>query len=126
MAMLNDEQLNEMNHILGAFNLSRKMRKMFYNLQTTLFQNNKSWLDFLEYITTINTIEEEIYKRDLKRSKYCPECNGIMGLLPVNTEPGNQTGDPDDKSVWLCSNQKCQETIFNKETVTEIQTTENY
>lgn len=47
------------------------------------------------------------------------ECNGVMLLVSVNTEPGNQTGD-DSKSVWMCQNTECMHTIYNKETVQEI------
>lgn len=47
----------------------------------------------------------------------CPNCATKMHLFPVNTQPGDQTGDASN-SQWLCS--KCLETIYNKETVKEI------
>ena len=50
----------------------------------------------------------------------CPDCPALMFAYPVNTEPGNQTDDPTDMSVWVCQNQECMHTIYNKETVDEI------
>ena len=47
--------------------------------------------------------------------KYCPECKAPMLLYEVNTQPNNQTGD-DSKSVHQCTNQKCLEQRFYKET----------
>jgi len=36
------------------------------------------------------------------RQRRCPECGKIMMLMPVNTGPGDQTGD-ESKSVWMCN-----------------------
>lgn len=49
----------------------------------------------------------------------CPECNSKMSLATVNTSAKDQTGD-DSKSVWLCPNRDCFETIYNKQSVKEI------
>jgi len=46
--------------------------------------------------------------------KQCLVCGGAMQLFPVNTISGDQTGDSQDVSVWLCRNNNCLETIYNK------------
>jgi len=48
----------------------------------------------------------------------CPECQSPVWLLPVNTGPGDQTGD-DSKSMMLCSNKECMHTIYSEKTVQE-------
>ena len=49
----------------------------------------------------------------------CPDCQAPMQILPVNTRPGDQTGD-DSKSMLLCSNKECMNTIYNQQTVQDI------
>ena len=49
----------------------------------------------------------------------CPDCQSPMQLFPVNVSPATQTND-DSKSVWLCTNKKCMNTIYNTESVEEI------
>jgi len=51
--------------------------------------------------------------------KKCPLCQASMSLLPLNFNRATVTGE-DSQSVWLCSNQECMNTIYNKETVTEL------
>jgi len=51
------------------------------------------------------------------RALKCPACETPMNVAPVNTAPGDQTGD-DSKSVWMCHN--CWETVYNLETIAEI------
>ena len=46
--------------------------------------------------------------------RYCPECKAPMLLYEVNTKPNNQTGD-DSKSVHTCTNNKCRDQVFYKE-----------
>lgn len=48
----------------------------------------------------------------------CPQCQKAMILLAVNFNAATQTGDPTDKTVWLC--RSCGEAIFNKESIKEI------
>lgn len=50
----------------------------------------------------------------------CPECPALMLLYDVNTVPGDQTGDPEEKSMWMCINQECGHTIYNSQTAEEI------
>ena len=52
--------------------------------------------------------------------KKCPDCKTHMILVPVNNTPATQTGDPSDKSQWVCNNKDCMSTIFNKQTTDEI------
>ena len=49
----------------------------------------------------------------------CPNCHSPMQSLSVNINPATQTND-NSKSVWLCTNQKCMDTIYNTESVEEI------
>ena len=52
-------------------------------------------------------------------AKKCPLCQSSMSLLSLNFSPATLTGE-DSKSVWLCSNKDCMNTIYNKESVNEI------
>ena len=49
----------------------------------------------------------------------CPVCQKRMMLLPVNVDKATKTDD-NSKSVWLCSNKECMNTIYNNESVNEI------
>ena len=53
---------------------------------------------------------------NFKRPK-CPECGAGFRLAPVNTGPRDQVGG-DYHSQWYCT--KCNNSVFNKETVQEI------
>jgi len=56
--------------------------------------------------------------RALAATLSCPDCNAPMQLLPVNISPATRTND-ESKSVWLCSNKKCMNAIYNKKSVEE-------
>jgi len=85
-----------------------------------------------EYNYTLDDVEEFIrleHERKIKDesdvnyapvTKKCPTCGSYMRLLAVNNSPSTMTGDPSDKSVWICINPLCQETIFNKFTIDEL------
>lgn len=79
--------------------------------------------DYHEYkLQEAGKIERDVLD-DLKKNNVlqdCPECPGAMLLLPVNDKPESQTGDPRDRSVWVCQNSECMETIYNEETADEI------
>jgi len=65
-------------------------------------------------------VKKEIAKSDEKPEfsiliKPCPECQTSLQILSVNHSPATQTGDPSDKSVWICP--KCGESIYNKESM---------
>jgi len=49
----------------------------------------------------------------------CPLCSSPMQLLQVNVDNATKTDD-DSKSVWLCSNKECLDTIYNNETIQDI------
>ena len=92
--------------------------------------------DFIIYLTTLKrsgyTIEDAIKYVKIKQrknikltknkntQKSCTKCNGIMLLYSVNDSANTQTGDPKDKSVWLCQSKNCMHTIYNTQTVEEI------
>ena len=67
----------------------------------------------------------EARQKELKRTAVrkiiftCPDCQSAMRLLRVNVDPATRTDD-DSKSVWLCTNKECMNTIYNKKSVEEI------
>jgi len=63
---------------------------------------------------------KKIQATKAKNQLHCPECNQLMQIRPVNINKQTLTGDPSDKSVWLCQNPKCYNVIYNKQTVNEI------
>jgi len=55
----------------------------------------------------------------IRLSLICPLCSNQMRLLPVNISKETLTND-DSKSVWLCPNKACMNTIYNKKSIEEI------
>lgn len=55
----------------------------------------------------------------IKLSLICPLCSTQMRLLPVNISKETLTND-DSKSVWLCPNKACMNTIYNRESIDEL------
>lgn len=53
------------------------------------------------------------------RIKDCPECSKQMMLRPVNVSRCTKIGGGYN-SMWLCKNEECMNTIYNKETIQEI------
>ena len=94
------------------------------------FRQHQDTLTYLSHLKTKGWtlrdakawVEEQIKNRTESISnmptKVCPECQQQMQLLAVNFSSGTQTGDPKDKSVWLCRN--CGEATYNKEDVQTI------
>lgn len=63
--------------------------------------------------------QEEKGKEWTRLSLECPLCSAPMHLLSVNVSKGTLTSDG-SKSVWLCPNKSCMNTIYNKESINEI------
>jgi len=92
----------------------------------TLTQRGYTISDIYDYIAwkseQLNTEKER--RNALKLAslihQLCPECNAYMFLHSVNDKPGNQTGDLTDKTMWLCQNSNCMNTLYNKKTAQEI------
>lgn len=83
-------------------------------------KNAKEWV--VEHKKSLLVQQREmakVTKQMLKIALKCSLCQTPMQLLQVNVSPGTQTGDG-SKSVWLCSNKNCMNTIYNKESVKEI------
>ena len=102
---------------MNAFVFSEHQAFVTYLL--TLEQKGLSIEDAKSYV-------KEKAERMAKRTGQLPEpiikdcdCGAKMLLLSVNTTTANQTGD-DSKSVWVCQNRSCLQTIYNKETVMEL------
>ncbi len=95
----------------------------FVQFLEALKQAGRSIKDVYSYVEIKRkAIEKALSEmtRDAGPSQQCPECPAVMFLLLVNDKPETQTGDPTDRSVWLCQNNRCLHTIYNKETITEI------
>jgi len=97
------------------------------------FSQHQNFINYLKHLEatgwTIENVKEWIIekKKQLVQGKsmrtaikQCPTCQASMSLLPLNFNRATVTGD-DSQSVWLCSNQECMNTIYNKETIAEIQ-----
>ena len=69
----------------------------FKTIAKLLIRLNISLKQYVNYINQKNiTIKAKIHK-----SRKCPICSMIMNRFPVNTNPGNQTGD-NSTCVWIC------------------------
>ncbi len=77
--------------------------------------------DFLSYMDKRMKFKEP-YGREAPPlpSMICRDCTGAMSLFEVNISKATKTGDPTDKTVWLCKNKECMNAIYNKETYQEI------
>lgn len=87
----------------------------------TLKQQGYTLDDFQSYVKAKRKALQESSTKvtEVKTtSQQCSKCSALMLLLPVNDKPETQTGDPTDKSVWMC--QKCMHTIYNKQTLKEL------
>lgn len=81
--------------------------------------------DFLSYMDRRMKVKEPYGKEAPPLpSRSCGDCVTPMALFEVNISNGTKTGDPTDKSVWLCPNKECMNAIYNKETVKEIRAKE--
>lgn len=113
-----------MENLLAAFSLTLKEWRTIRTILIHLEQNGKSSKDLIDYINNKvaegKRFQEEMTERLGKATRECSECSFSMSLYPVNDTPQTQTGDSTDKSVWLCRNKECMNTIYNKETVEEL------
>ena len=106
---------------MKVFNLKHHQRFLVY--LDLLEQNHWTIGDVREYV---HLYKEEIRKRqkELKvqtyQDRFCPICQDIMLLYPVNISDSTMTGDPEDKSVWICRNSECMETIYSNKSVEEF------
>lgn len=123
-----NEKLLQTNALLDGFGIDGKARNLIFQIDSTLKDGNQTWDDFLYYIRETDMLikaevarqSEEVKKINRHFRQECPYCKKTMYVQSVNTGLGDQTGDPTDKSVWICMNSLCRETIYNKKTVNEI------
>jgi len=114
----NKDIMKDIEKILAPFDLSLGRKQDFGTLLIHLKNNNVSIEEVIQYISDL--------RKDRKKARvkkpliFCPICNKPMELFSVNDKPETQTGDPKDKSVWVCQNSECKETVFNEQTVQEI------
>lgn len=99
---------------------SPKQHRAFLTYLTVLKANSWTIEDAKLWIEEENKrlIEEQELFNKLYSSKICLVCGKYMSLLPVNTDPSDQTGDPTDLSVWFCNS--CGESIYNKEDIANL------
>lgn len=109
---------------MAAF--SSKDHRLVDTYLTHLFTTGWTLEDAKEWIVkhkkNLLTRQIEVNKTAKQWNKIalkCPLCQTTMNLLPLNFSPATLTGE-DSKSVWLCSNKDCMNTIYNKESVNEI------
>jgi len=83
-----------------------------------LRKHGKTVDDFIEYTYTMDEERRKrIAENEKNQAKYeatllpCPECKAPMVPRPVNTGPGDQTGD-DSKIAYICINDRCLHQIF--------------
>lgn len=110
--------MKDIEKILAPFSLSLGKKQDLGNLLIHLKKNDVSTEEVIQYINDLKEKAKE--KRHRIAQKLCPECEVPMQLLSVNNTPESQTGDPTDKSVWVCYNKKCMHTIYNKKTIKKI------
>ena len=116
--------------LLEPFGLTLGQLQDISTLLGVFKKNNISIDDFAGFIKNERLELIKSNESDIKRIKKnktfwgknalrCSECSQKMNLYPVNTVPGDKTGD-DSKSVWICPNKNCMETIYNKQSMQEI------
>jgi len=113
-----------MENLLAAFSLRLKEWRTIKTMLIHLEQHGKSAKDLINHINEMIAVDKAFEEKTTKEFKQattpCPSCKSFMRLFAVNINPATQTGDPTDKSVWLCGNEKCMYTIYNKETVEQL------
>ena len=115
------KEIADFENALGVYSFG--FQQEFIQYLETLKQRGYEVADVYNYVEAKKKVlkkESAEAAKDDTLIQPCSECPGIMFLLPVNDKPENQTGDPTDKSVWICQNNRCMHTIYNKETIEEI------
>jgi len=79
----------------------------------------------IEHLETVLEEERQNFIRtegtNLPAVALCPDCKQPLRILPVNTDNRTQTGDPNDRSVRVCSNPQCLYTDYSQMTVKQWQ-----
>jgi len=100
---------------MAAFSFGRHQDVLTYLNQLEFFgwtiEDAKEWIDGKRKELTSRPVQAAVFK--------CPDCQSPMQLLKVNISPATQTNDS-SKSVWLCTNKKCMNAIYNNKSVEEI------
>jgi predicted RNA-binding protein YlxR (DUF448 family) len=100
---------------MAAFHFGQHQDVLIYLSQLDAsgwtIEDVKEWIDGQREKLTSRPIRAAVFK--------CPDCQSPMQLLRVNVSPATQTNDS-SKSVWLCTNKKCMNTIYNTESVEKI------
>jgi len=102
-----------------------------FNFNNGIFSFGK-WQEFVtqyEYLIihgkSIDDVIEYVEQKKLSNqaqeytvTRKCKECDSPMMLYPVNTGDGDKTGD-NSKTVWVCTNKYCMDTVYSIKTVRE-------
>lgn len=119
------EDFAEFEKDMQAFSFSQHQGFLSYFTRLTqkgwTIEDAKQWV-----MATLKKMDKD--RRQTKRNQKifnrkmlkCPKCRSTMFIRPVNIDNKTQTGDPKDKSVWICPNQECLHVIYNERTVKEI------
>lgn len=111
------EKMEEFEQDLAAYSFGFQQDAVQY--LKTLKQLGYGLDDLHDYVKAKQIILGKLQAEKGELSQQCPECPALMLLLPINDKPETQTGD-NSKSVWLCQNKKCMNTIYNTQTLEEL------
>jgi len=120
--------MKDIENLLQPFSFGKKQDLL--NLLQQLDKSSVSLETLMKYLEGLKTEQLKAVKEHSEKLKEaqeqwmkvvlrCPECSTPMSLRSVNTRPEDQTGD-NSKSIWICTNKDCLETIYNNLTVQEI------
>jgi len=105
--------MKDIEKILAPFEFSFGKKQDLGTLLMHLKKNDVSTEEVVQHIEDLKKRAREDAKG--RGMKACPDCGFPMRIMPVNDKPETQTGDPTDKSVWMCPKKNCMHTIYNKE-----------
>jgi len=107
-----------MEKVLAAWGVKSLQEAL--NIQLHITSKGKTWEDVRGYLAEYTRERERKDITKQFRGVLCPNprCRKPMVIFPVNTDPGNQVGG-DFKSMWYCTDPRCNATIPNAGTVEE-------
>lgn len=126
---MDDQKYDEIEKILLPFGFG--LFQDFLNMWKIFDEKGFIYQDLLDFKAENKKRQDEFkaaldakWKEDLARinaiwkekAKHCPDCDKIMGLMPVNTNARNQVGGR-YKSLWFCLDINCGYESYSRNTV---------
>lgn len=115
---MNKKELEKYGEDMAAFDYGLHQNVVQYHL--TLKRHGYTIEDAFKFVEITNKVLAKEREKIEKHQPKCPTCGSLMPMYSVNDKPENQTGDPRDKSVSVCQNPECRETIYNRQSVQAI------